>query len=58
VTRVEFSPVRVIVYGLVGLILTDVVVSLLAMVVSGEPRARAADHAIPAMVEKAGRVMP
>lgn len=57
VTRAEFNPVKAIVYGLVGLILTAVVVSLLALVVSGEPGARAAQKTTP-WAREAAQVMP
>ena len=33
VTRAEFEPVKSIVYGLVGLVLTSVIVALLALVI-------------------------
>lgn len=35
VTRAEFSPVKALVYGLVGLIMTSVLVAILSVVVTG-----------------------
>lgn len=36
VTREEFNPVRTIVYGMVGIVLTAVLVTLVALVVKGK----------------------